>query len=159
MPDLGRLCGFPSSAEAAGGGAADGAPAERIAQNGWHIDYGILGSKYVLNMLGEYGRTDVIYKMLTREDYPGYLYWVDHGCTTLAECWNLGGSHNHYMFSDVSAVFYRYFAGIRPDGGHSRIPQLPAGARAGFGHRHAFVQCGKPARHYFLQVGKRTGTR
>ena len=50
--------------------------AERIAQNGWHIDYGILGSKYVLNMLGEYGRTDVIYKMLTREDYPGYLYWV-----------------------------------------------------------------------------------
>ena len=90
--------------------------AERIAQNGWHIDYGILGSKYVLNMLGEYGRTDVIYKMLTREDYPGYLYWVDHGCTTLAECWNLGGSHNHYMFSDVSAVFYRYFAGIRPDG-------------------------------------------
>ncbi len=61
------------------------------------------------------------------------------------------------MFSDVSAVFYRYFAGIRPDGGHSRIPQLPAGARAGFGHRHAFVQCGKPARHYFLQVGKRTG--
>lgn len=90
--------------------------AERIAQNGWHIDYGILGSKYVLNMLGEYGRTDVIYKMLTREDYPGYLYWVAHGCTTLAECWNLGGSHNHYMFSDVSAVFYRYFAGIRPDG-------------------------------------------
>ena len=70
----------------------------------------------VLNMLGEYGRTDVIYKMLTREDYPGYLYWVAHGCTTLAECWNLGGSHNHYMFSDVSAVFYRYFAGIRPDG-------------------------------------------
>jgi alpha-L-rhamnosidase len=30
--------------------------AERIAQNGWHIDYGILGSKYVLNMLGVYGR-------------------------------------------------------------------------------------------------------
>ena len=88
--------------------------AERIKENGWHIDYGILGSKYVLNMLGEYGRTDVIYKMLTRKDYPGYLYWVENGCTTLAECWNLGGSHNHYMFSDVSAVFYRYFAGIRP---------------------------------------------
>lgn len=87
----------------------------RIAENGWHIDYGILGSKYVLNMLGEYGRTDVIYRMLTCEGYPGYRYWLDHGCTTLAECWNLGGSHNHYMFSDVSAVFYRYFAGIRPD--------------------------------------------
>ena len=36
--------------------------AERIAQNGWHIDYGILGSKYVLNMLGEYGRTEDVYK-------------------------------------------------------------------------------------------------
>lgn len=86
---------------------------ERIKENGWHIDYGILGSKYVLNILGEYGYIDVIYKMLTRKDYPGYRYWIDHGCTTLAECWNLGGSHNHYMFSDVSAVFYRYFAGIR----------------------------------------------
>ena len=67
----------------------------------------------MLRMLGEYGYTEVIYKMLTRKDYPGYQYWMDHGCTTLAECWNLGGSHNHYMFSDVSAVFYRYFAGIR----------------------------------------------
>ena len=48
---------------------------------------------------------------------PSGLRWSDiDGCTTLAECWNLGGSHNHYMFSDVSAVFYRYFAGIRPDG-------------------------------------------
>lgn len=91
--------------------------AERIRQNGWHIDYGILGSKYVLNMLGEYGYTDVIYKMLTREDYPGYLYWAANGATTLAECWNLGGSHNHYMFSDVSAVLYRYFAGICPEEG------------------------------------------
>lgn len=87
---------------------------QRIADNGWHIDYGILGSKYVLNTLGEYGRTDVIYKMLTREEYPSYHYWMRHGMTTLGECWNMGGSHNHYMFSDVSAVFYRYFAGIRP---------------------------------------------
>lgn len=86
----------------------------RIEANGWYIDYGILGSKYVLNMLGEYGRADVIYKMITRPDNPGYLYWASQGCTTLAECWNLGGSHNHVMFSDVSAVFYRYFAGIRP---------------------------------------------
>ncbi len=86
---------------------------KRIRDNGWHIDYGILGSKYVLRMLGEYEYTEVIYKMLTRKDYPGYQYWMDHGCTTLAECWNLGGSHNHYMFSDVSTVFYRYVAGIR----------------------------------------------
>ncbi|MEG0898020.1 MAG: alpha-L-rhamnosidase C-terminal domain-containing protein, partial [Ruthenibacterium sp.] len=87
---------------------------QRIADAQWHLDYGILGSKYVMNMLGEYGRTDVIYKMITHHDYPGYLYLVDHGCTTLVECWNLCGSHNHYMFSDISAVFYRYFAGILP---------------------------------------------
>ena len=61
---------------------------KRIRDNGWHIDYGILGSKDVLRMLGEYGYTEVIYKMLTRKDYPGYQYWMDHGCTTLAECWN-----------------------------------------------------------------------
>lgn len=85
----------------------------RIAENGYHLDFGILGSKYVLRSLGEHGRTDVIYKMLTRDGYPGFMYLAKNGQTTLSECWNLGGSHNHYMFSDVSAVMYEYIAGIR----------------------------------------------
>lgn len=31
----------------------------------------------------------------------------------MTECWNLGGSHNHVMFSHVSAIMYRYIAGLR----------------------------------------------
>ncbi len=80
-----------------------------------HIDYGILGSKYVLQGLGEHHRSDIIYDMITQKSYPGYGNVIEMGRTTLAECWNGTGSHNHNMFSDVSAVLYKYIAGIRVD--------------------------------------------
>ena len=62
---------------------------------------------------GDHGYTEILYKMLCQNTYPGYLYLAEKGCTTLTECWNLGGSHNHVMFSHVSAILYRYIAGIR----------------------------------------------
>lgn len=87
--------------------------ADRIAGNGYHLDFGVLGQKYVMESLGDHGYTEILYKMLCQNTYPGYLYLAEKGCTTLTECWNLGGSHNHVMFSHVSAILYRYIAGIR----------------------------------------------
>ncbi len=86
---------------------------DAIEKEDFHIDYGLLGSKYVLQGLGQHQRADVIYKMLTKSTFPSYKYLIDKGRTTLAECWNGTGSQNHYMYSDVSAVFYKYIAGIQ----------------------------------------------
>ncbi|MBT7304862.1 MAG: family 78 glycoside hydrolase catalytic domain [Victivallales bacterium] len=83
-----------------------------------HIDCGILGTKYTLNVLTEYGRSDLAYAMATQTDFPSWGHWIAQGATTLWENWNGASSHNHVMFGDISAWFYKALAGIRPDVAH-----------------------------------------
>lgn len=80
-----------------------------------HIDCGILGTKYLLNMLTELGRADVAYRIVTQRDYPSWGFWIEQGATTLWETWDGEASRNHHMFSDISAWFYKTVAGILPD--------------------------------------------
>ncbi len=89
---------------------------KRIAETGYHLDFGVLGQRYVMEALGESGYIEELFKMLKNPTYPGYLYLAGNGCTTLTECWNLEGSHNHMMFSHVSAILYKYIAGLKDDG-------------------------------------------
>jgi alpha-L-rhamnosidase len=87
----------------------------QIEEKDWHLDFGILGNKYVMHTLGEAGHGDIGFKMISQRTFPSFKRWIDLGATTLWECWNGGGSHNHHMFSDVSAFMYKYVAGISPD--------------------------------------------
>lgn len=80
-----------------------------------HLDFGILGNKYVMNTLGVNNRFDLGIKMITQKTYPGFGNIIEKGATTLWETWNGTGSYNHHMFSDVVASLYKYAAGIRPD--------------------------------------------
>lgn len=81
----------------------------------WHLDFGILGAKYVLHSLTEYDRADVAYAIASQETYPSWGYWIQQGATTLWEDWQGESSRNHHMFSDISAWFYKGLAGINPD--------------------------------------------
>ena len=87
---------------------------DQIAACDGHLDFGVLGMKAVLNVLGMYGKVDLALQMIANPTYPSYAYWLTLGANTLWECWNGGGSRNHHMFSDVSAFFYKYVAGITP---------------------------------------------
>jgi len=88
---------------------------DEIAAHGDHIDCGILGTKYVMNVLTELGRADVAYRIARQEDYPSWGHWIRNGATTLWETWDGTTSRNHHMFSDISAWFYKALAGIIPD--------------------------------------------
>jgi len=88
---------------------------KQIAGQGFHQDTGILGNKYLYNVLGEAGRMDVGLRMVLSETYPSFRNWIDRGATTLWECWDGQGSQNHHMFSDISAALYKYLGGIKPD--------------------------------------------
>jgi alpha-L-rhamnosidase len=81
---------------------------KQIEKKDFHLDFGILGNKYVMNTLGDMGYADVGIRMITQETFPSFKRWIDMGATTLWECWNGGGSHNHHGFSDVSAFMYKY---------------------------------------------------
>ncbi|BBD73297.1 alpha-rhamnosidase [Sulfodiicoccus acidiphilus] len=83
-----------------------------------HLNTGILGTRYLLETLSKYGKSDVAYAIATQETYPSWGYMLREGATTVWERWEyLAGegmnSHNHIMLGTVDAWFYRNLAGIR----------------------------------------------
>ncbi len=91
---------------------------ERLAEifrgNGAKAAFGILGAKYTLRALAEQGYGNLVYDIMTQEEFPGWGGWVKQGATTLWETWEGNASKNHIMFGDISACMYQYFAGIMP---------------------------------------------
>ena len=80
-----------------------------------HLDFGILGNKFVMNTLGVTNNFHIGIKMITKKTYPGFGNIISKGATSLWETWNGTGSLNQQMFSDISASLYKYLGGIRPD--------------------------------------------
>lgn len=83
----------------------------------YHIDTGILGAKYVMQVLLDHGRADVAYRLASQKTQPGWGWWLTQGATTLYEDWKGEASLNHIMFGDISAWFYKALAGLRFDSG------------------------------------------
>ncbi len=96
---------------------------ESVEKTKYHIDAGILGAKYLPHALVQSGHSDLAYKLISNETFPGWGWWIKQGATTLWEDWDgtatkAHSSKNHIMFGDVSNWFYQYLAGIRPDTDH-----------------------------------------
>lgn len=91
-----------------------------IIENDYHLDFGVLGSKYVPRMLSKYGYAETAYLMATRETAPSWGNWIKSGFTTLPETWVLSpdfrdASINHVFLGDISAWMVNTLAGINYD--------------------------------------------
>jgi len=77
---------------------------------------GDIGFRYLLKVLDDEGRGDVIFDMNNRSDMPGYGYQLAKGATTLTESWQAlpSVSNNHLMLGHLMEWFYAGLAGIRP---------------------------------------------
>ena len=80
---------------------------------------GDIGFRYLLRVLDDAGRSDVIYDMNSRADVPGYGFQLAHGATALTESWQArpDASNNHFMLGHLMEWFYTGLAGIRPQKG------------------------------------------
>lgn len=92
---------------------------EDVKKHGYHLTTGNLCTKYLLEMLTEYGYVDVAYKIASQTTYPSWGFMLKNGATTLWERWEfLTGdamnSHNHPMMGSVGSWFYKYLLGIVP---------------------------------------------
>ncbi len=87
----------------------------KVQRSNYHADFGVMGTKYVLPTLSDYGYADVAFRMLTDTGYAGWAHWIANGATTLYEDWPGEFSHNHIFFGDYCAWYYKTLAGIRPD--------------------------------------------
>ncbi|MBN2205823.1 MAG: family 78 glycoside hydrolase catalytic domain, partial [Candidatus Aminicenantes bacterium] len=105
----------------------------------FHLDTGIIGTRYLLEVLTAIGRGDAAFRVATQTSYPGWGYMIREGATTLWERWEkmTGGgmnSHNHIMLGSVGAWFYGALAGIRclaPGWARMAVqPLVPAGLRS-----------------------------
>lgn len=91
-----------------------------IVDNNYHLDFGVLGSKYVPRMLSAHGYAETAYRMATQETAPSWGNWIKLGFTTLAETWVLSpefrdASVNHVFLGDISAWMVNTLAGINYD--------------------------------------------
>lgn len=91
---------------------------------------GDIGYRYLLRVLEDAGRSDVIFAMNSRTDVPGYGYQLSHGATALTESWAAlpTVSNNHLMLGHLTEWLYSGLGGIRPARGSvafSRIDIRP----------------------------------
>ncbi|MGB9893825.1 MAG: alpha-L-rhamnosidase C-terminal domain-containing protein, partial [Candidatus Saccharicenans sp.] len=90
-----------------------------IIHHDYHLDTGVIGTRFLLDVLSQYGFQDVALRIILQDSYPGWGYMIKEGATTLWERWEkLTGrgmnSHNHIMFGSVDAWLYKNLAGLEP---------------------------------------------
>ncbi|MBR2839288.1 MAG: family 78 glycoside hydrolase catalytic domain [Kiritimatiellae bacterium] len=92
-----------------------------------HVDVGIQGFANLFDALSEMGRTDLAYRVLTRDTSPSPLDWVKGGETTLGDYIRANaGSRNHVMYGTFVAWAFRHLAGIAPAApGYARAVVAP----------------------------------
>ncbi len=95
-----------------------------IEAEGYHATTGIIGMKYMLEVLSRLGRVDVAVTMLQQRDYPSFGFMVENDLEPATTIWELWDAHtqgpgmnsrNHVMFGGpVGGWLYKYLGGVRP---------------------------------------------
>jgi alpha-L-rhamnosidase len=85
-------------------------------RNEGHLDTGMHGTYFLMKYLWETDRSDLVYLMTNRTDFPGWGYMLESGATTSWEDWTDASSHIHDTLISIGAWFTEGLAGIRSDG-------------------------------------------
>ncbi|MBP1989217.1 alpha-L-rhamnosidase [Paenibacillus eucommiae] len=100
--------------------------AQMVADNGFHLTTGFVGTPYLCHALTQNGYNETAYRLVLQEEYPSWLYSVSKGATTIWEHWD-GikpdgsfwskdmNSFNHYAYGAVGDWLYQVVAGIDLD--------------------------------------------
>lgn len=86
---------------------------------------GFIGTPILCPVLSMIGEDKMAYDLLLNEEYPGWLYEVKHGATTIWERWNsvledgrlsdlTMNSLNHYAYGSIAEWMWRFAAGLDP---------------------------------------------
>ena len=97
----------------------------KLKMSGDKLTTGFVGTPLLCNTLSDHGMNELAYTLLLEEGYPGWLYAVKLGATTIWERWNSVlpdgsmnpqgmNSLNHYSYGAIVEWIYRHAAGINP---------------------------------------------
>jgi alpha-L-rhamnosidase len=102
-------------------------------KNSGHFACGLVGIPVFTEWALKNRETDLMYSMLKKKDYPGYLYMIENGATTTWEHWNGARSRIHNCYNGIGSWFYQALGGICQDEnntGYRHVfidPQIPEG--------------------------------
>ena len=97
----------------------------RMRFDGFEIRCGFAGAPLMCSVLAEHGMEDLAVELLLHRGFPGWMYCVELGATTVWERWNSllpdgtcsgtgMNSFNHYAYGSVMEYVYARLAGLRP---------------------------------------------
>ncbi len=97
---------------------------KKFDDNNGKLQTGFVGTPILGEELSRAGLSELAYELLFNEEYPGWLYEVKLGATTIWERWNSMladgsvsstgmNSFNHYSYGSIVEWMYAYVAGIR----------------------------------------------
>lgn len=91
--------------------------ADEIAGRDFALTAGDVGYRYVLQALQSLGMGDIIYRMNSKYDVPGYGWQLAHGATALTESWQAYGSvsNNHLMLGHLMEWLFGGLGSVRQD--------------------------------------------
>lgn len=98
-----------------------------------HFACGLVGIPVFTEWVVKNHEADLMYSMLKKRDYPGYLYMIGNGATTTWEHWNGARSRIHNCYNGIGSWFYQGIGGILTDEsipGYKHLyidPQTPKG--------------------------------
>jgi alpha-L-rhamnosidase len=84
-----------------------------ITHNG-HFACGLVGLPVLTEWVTKNNAPDLMYFMMKKRDYPGYLYMIDNGATATWEHWNGARSRIHNCYNGTGSWFYQAIGGIHP---------------------------------------------
>ena len=87
-----------------------------IDENGKKLDTGVIGLRYIFDILIRGGDIELALKLILNEDAPSYKAMINRGATALCESLIENGmneSENHHFFGDIIRIFINYIAGLK----------------------------------------------
>ena len=110
---------------------------ENVKVHNYTLCTGFIGTTYLTFALADNGYMDTAQKVLLNNGYPGWLYEVDMGATTVWERWNSlmpdgtpnpdgMNSYNHYAYGSVMEFVVKRIAGLQPTAaGYKKVRITP----------------------------------
>lgn len=107
-----------------------------------HVDTGIHGTWFLVKLLLERRRADLLWLVASQRDEPSWGHMLDVGATTIWEQWDGINSRMHSSFLSIGAFYIEGILGIRPlddTPGYARFEIAPAVGVGGMQHASGYL--------------------
>ena len=93
--------------------------ADYVRQADFHVTTGFIGTRYLPEVLADYGYSDLVYRLLIQPTAPSWMDMLKDGASAISESWygladpDGGVSMAHFSLGAITGWFFEYLGGIR----------------------------------------------